>query len=599
MLAAASLFVTTSVSHAQNITKADAAKAGTITVNGNVTNITPDKIVNGGNTAINQFAKFELDRGNIANLQLDRAGTLVNFVDSKVNINGIVNAVKDNKIGGNLYFLSPNGIAVGATGVINAGKVGMIVPHKQVYDYLLQQQDAFSDELFSDKTVVDRIALNTDGSIVVAGSINAPGGIALTAQNVKIESGAKLLNTNTIDFSNLVNTVNVEGVEVSSGLDSNLTLTADKNGGIYLSARVDDNTINTKIGITDAIGFGIDKVEDPLTASITVGKDAEIISDVDVNLSSTVTANRSTLLNKNDTTSNFYGFASNLDVAGKIKARNINLESKIVDNYTHISKVDGDTELDLSILFDVFAVMNSSRLLQDFGHIANGYVFRGDAATINIDQTAALDAAKNIDVNAASEIKTTLTASATSKDNSGGAALNITSLSGSSTLNIGGAIKAGGDINFNSTSGTDITSLAEVNFDKSNNTATSLALNLAFTTNLAALTISNSADINAGGKLNVSSLAKTPVDVRTVLNREGSGLGAMTLNGMTINSSATLDSYGTMTANGDINITAKNSAPTYEIASAILVSNPVSGMTQTPEEAAKTQKTGGSNYGVH
>lgn len=192
----------------------------------------PDKTVNGGNTAINQFANFQLDKGNIANLQLENAGTLVNFVDSKASINGIVNAVKDNKIGGNLYFLSPQGIAVGADGVINAGKVGMIIPHKQIYDVLMQQ-DGLSDELLSSKSVIDLIPLNPDGSIVVEGSINAPGGINLAAQNVKIEPGAKLLNTNTIDFSSLVNTVDVEGVEVSAGLDSDLTLKTDENGGIY------------------------------------------------------------------------------------------------------------------------------------------------------------------------------------------------------------------------------------------------------------------------------------------------------------------------------------------------------------------------------
>ena len=139
MLAAVSLVFTPSAIHAQNITKTDPSKAGTITVDGRVTNITPDRTVNGGKTAINQFAHFELDKGNIANLHLEKAGTLVNFVDSKASINGIVNAVKDNKIGGNLYFLSPNGIAVGASGVINAGQVGLITPHKDYYEEMLRR----------------------------------------------------------------------------------------------------------------------------------------------------------------------------------------------------------------------------------------------------------------------------------------------------------------------------------------------------------------------------------------------------------------------------------------------------------------------------
>lgn len=104
MVAAASLFVTSSVAHAQNITKANAANAGTITVDGNVTNVTPDRTVNGGNTAINQFAKFELDKGNIANLQLENAGTLVNFIDSKASINGIVNASRITKSAATFTF---------------------------------------------------------------------------------------------------------------------------------------------------------------------------------------------------------------------------------------------------------------------------------------------------------------------------------------------------------------------------------------------------------------------------------------------------------------------------------------------------------------
>lgn len=444
----------------------------------------------------------------------------------------------------------------------------------------------------SNKSIVDSIPLNIDGSIVVEGSINAPGGINLVAQNVKIEPGAKLLNTNKIDFSNLVNTVDVEGVEVSAGLDSDLTLTTDENGGIYISARVDDTAISLKTDLGDIIGLNLGKVEAPFTASISVGKGAEITSDSDVTLSSIITADRTTL-NKTASLSNFLGFESKLDVAGNIKAKNINLESKIVDNYENTSSVNGNSvETNPGMLFDIFSMMNASKILQNFANIANGYVFRNDEATLNIAKTATLDATKNIDVNASSEITTKLDSTSNSKDNSGGAALNIQSLGNASNLNIAGTIKAGGDINLSSTAATDMTGLAKVTFDQSNNTATSLALNLAFTTNNSAFTINNSADINAGGKLNVSSLAKTPIEVKTTLLREGSGLGALTVNGVTVNSSSMLNANGALTAKGDINISSKHVAPTYEITSSILVSNPVSGMTQTSEEAAKTQKTG-------
>ena len=177
----------------QNITKTDPSKAGTITIDGRITNINPYRTVNGGETAINQFSNFELDGGNIANLHLQKANTLVNFVDSKANINGIVNAVRNNRIGGNLYFLSPSGIVLGSGGVINAGKVGLIVPTKDFYNEMLKMNNP-SDSTFSQEKL-NQIPLNYNGSIVVEGSINAPAGITLAAQDIKIESGAKLLNT--------------------------------------------------------------------------------------------------------------------------------------------------------------------------------------------------------------------------------------------------------------------------------------------------------------------------------------------------------------------------------------------------------------------
>ncbi len=458
MLAAASLFFTPSTTQAQNITKTNPSKAGTITVDGKVTNITPDRTVNGGKTAINQFAKFELDSGNIANLHLQKANTLVNFVDSKASINGIVNAVKDNKIGGNLYFLSPNGIAVGSSGVINAGQVGLIVPTKNSYKEMLKM-DNLSDSTFSQENL-NQIPLNYDGSIAIEGSINAPSGITLAAQDIKIESGAKLLNTSKIDFSNLVNVVDSSGEEVSAGLDSDLVLKADNNGGVYITARVDDTTIEENTSSSAILNFS-----ETFTASINVGKGAEIISDSDVTLSSTVNANCNT-----EATSSLY-FNSKLDVAGSIKAKNINLES---------------------------------------------------------------------------------------------------------------------------TAGVDLSSLIKLDFDQSNNTAASLALNLALGQNQSQLTISKSADINAGGKLDISSLAKSPVNMETNVQREGNALGALALTYYQITSSSLLNSEVTLTAKGDINISSKYSAPTFKVKNEISVRNPVSGMEQTEEEAEKTKEAGGA-----
>ena len=105
---------------------------------GSVTNIFAETVV--GNVAINKFAEFKLDANNIANMYFvdsenKSAGNLVNFVNSRIDINGTVNAIQQNKkIGGNLFFFSSDGMAVGKSGVINAGALYVATPTSTKFD---------------------------------------------------------------------------------------------------------------------------------------------------------------------------------------------------------------------------------------------------------------------------------------------------------------------------------------------------------------------------------------------------------------------------------------------------------------------------------
>ena len=114
----------------------------------NVYNINPEKV--SGDFAYNRFKEFNLDSGYIANLlfgpkNATNASVLANLVQNKININGIVNGIKDGKIDGHLIFLSPEGIAVGASGVINAGQFTGIVPAKIDFDKLYNSTNAAVD----------------------------------------------------------------------------------------------------------------------------------------------------------------------------------------------------------------------------------------------------------------------------------------------------------------------------------------------------------------------------------------------------------------------------------------------------------------------
>ena len=102
----------------------------TINPTDNVYNIDPQKI--NGDFAYNRFAQFVLEQGYIANLKFNNADILANLVNSKIDINGVVNGIKNGKIDGHLMFLSPDGIAIGASGVINAGQFTGIVPTRTI-----------------------------------------------------------------------------------------------------------------------------------------------------------------------------------------------------------------------------------------------------------------------------------------------------------------------------------------------------------------------------------------------------------------------------------------------------------------------------------
>ena len=221
------------VGEATTITPKDASDASKITQTGNVYNIDPQKV----NTdfAYNRFSAFSLDAGHIANLKFGSASTLANLVNSKVTINGIVNAVKDGKIDGHLIFLSPNGIAVGPTGVINAGSFTGIVPTEAAFNKLYNSTNPDTDIT---KYAIEQInSYANDKSIDVSGHINTHSGIMLGAGVININDGAILASTKNVQFTDVVNT----------GSNPELAFATNGTGGdIILKAKQESVVKDTK-----------------------------------------------------------------------------------------------------------------------------------------------------------------------------------------------------------------------------------------------------------------------------------------------------------------------------------------------------------------
>lgn len=72
-------------------------------------------------SALNKFTDFGIGQKDVANLQLDKVDRQINLVQNRIEIDGVVNAIKDNKIGGDVYFFSNADIAVGKTGSSMSG----------------------------------------------------------------------------------------------------------------------------------------------------------------------------------------------------------------------------------------------------------------------------------------------------------------------------------------------------------------------------------------------------------------------------------------------------------------------------------------------
>lgn len=148
--------------------------------------------VNGGN-ALNKFTDFALKQHDVANLHMGEANHQINVVKNKIDIDGVVNAIKDNKmIGGDVYFFSNAGIAVGANGVFNVGRLtlgtnaayGEALYNGGMEKHLAQSAASQAKAIAggSDITLQGKVYAQSD-VVLGAGSVNVTNGKIRTHRN--------------------------------------------------------------------------------------------------------------------------------------------------------------------------------------------------------------------------------------------------------------------------------------------------------------------------------------------------------------------------------------------------------------------------------
>lgn len=147
--------------------------------------------VKGGN-ALNKFDKFGITQHDVANLHMGEANHQINVVKNKIDIDGVVNAIKNNQIGGDVYFFSNAGIAVGANGVFNVGRLtlgtnaayGEALYNGGMEKHLAQSAASQAKAVAggSDITLQGKVYAQSD-VVLGAGSVNVKGGEIRTHRN--------------------------------------------------------------------------------------------------------------------------------------------------------------------------------------------------------------------------------------------------------------------------------------------------------------------------------------------------------------------------------------------------------------------------------
>ena len=258
---------------APNITSS--APSTNIAVSGTTATVTTTNIRN--DVAFNTFDQFQIGAGTTANvIQPGSTSALVNIINGgKSTIDGVLNAQIDTggvaQIGGNHFYVNPDGFVVGASGVINAGDLTLSTPTAG-FQQLLQNQAEGTNVNATATLFAGTEDLSPTGTIEVMGQINA--------RRLALRSGARMLlngDISVVDDSSgaagarLKPTVNARGVPQAAGISTeggvirllsagemqlrgNITAQRKSTGGVVAAEAREALTVSSTINVQAAPG---------------------------------------------------------------------------------------------------------------------------------------------------------------------------------------------------------------------------------------------------------------------------------------------------------------------------------------------------------
>ena len=576
---------------ASTITRTDGGP--NVSFNNGVADVFAGKVV--GDVAINQFKEFQLDANNIANMYFGtnkdgNAGNLVNFVDSRIDINGTVNAIQNKKIGGNLFFFSSDGMAVGKTGVINAGALYVATPTKTAFDDYkkLDTNDKFNtiikDEGFA------KIPINASGTISVLGKVNAVNAVNLRAAKIgvgknvsgeafdSVAAGATAtgasIRTGVVDFKDIVNIG-----KVKSDLTGNaLKATKDGSGDIVLAA---SNNYNDNYSMLDDFSkIAGAKVE----AELSVANGAEVKATGNAKLSAQALNN--VVVEKSDQYKENYtpSTTTNSHLYGQIVTTNATVN---VDGTVEATQVDITADAVNRYVSAESSVLNASNVTSNIvgaltANLDASYAVLNSKAEVNVGQSAEINATGSDTVSAGKVVKPALNIKANSSVEAGAGAstalLKVMNVAGTNIIpaaavtysqthneaavNIDGTLK--------STGGTSVTALADSKVNSEAKATTmdvsenpnlgDVALNITTGDNKSSVTIGKTAQMTELQKdVNIEAKSVNSVITKAEVSTGEKAVVATAINVTDYDSKANVNINGNVSSkDGSLSVNAEN-----------------------------------------
>lgn len=586
-----------------------------------VANIWADRVVD--KTAVNVFNKFNLSQNEIANMYFGLkdtkhdAANLVNFVNDRIDINGTVNAVQNSQIGGNLFFLSKDGMAVGKSGVINTGSLYVMTPTQ---DYIKNMKvvagtaDAATAEkelnaitnITKDANAWQAIPVNASGTITVLGKVNATNEVQMRA--AKIGGGKNVsgeltddegtvimeadaankeayIKTGITNFADIVNIKNADGTAIitESGLTGDLQATQTGSGDIVLSAYVDGATKENKLEKLPFIGgtFGPIAetaentfVEQDFNASVdvygyveTTGEEGHININATAVNSNVDVKDGNYVDNKNTDVAQLANVKAEVNIGGTVNAaEDVTVKAEAINRYIDNS---GAVAKAVSV-----GVSSGTPITGDVA-----YSVLNTEANVNITSDGSIKSGKGVDIDAKAETLAASAASVTAlkfKAAGGTTGANVPAVSvlytnavNKANVTVEGNINAA-EGNINAAENISIEADADMKVDAENKMGIKGKMGNQFVVGVTVAGAENSASvdikdednsnnvINAGNDLSVNANATSDFTSGTSIKAPEASAMAVAVNVTDFNSNANVNIDTDLTAGNDLTVKADN-----------------------------------------